>query len=78
MRVYLSPVKSDPASQFMCAGQGKCVDIHFSCEANHFSDCAEGSEEKYKHYRSDCECCGVYMGAGIVEYMKEWRRLLVG
>ena len=46
--VYLSAVnlKCDPASQFMCADQAKCVDIHFCCEANHFPDCAEGSEEK--------------------------------
>ena len=35
-----------PASQFMYADQSKCVDIHFCCEANHFPDCAEGSEEK--------------------------------
>ena len=46
--VYLSAVnvECDPASQFMCADQAKCVDIHFCCEANHFPDCAEGSEEK--------------------------------
>ena len=46
--VYLSPVnvECDPANQFMCADQAKCVDIHFCCEANHFPDCAEGSEEK--------------------------------
>ena len=46
--VYLSAVnvECDPASQFMCADQAKCVDIHFCCEANQFPDCAEGSEEK--------------------------------
>ena len=46
--VYLSTVnvECDPASQFMCADQAKCVDIHFCCEAKHFPDCAEGSEEK--------------------------------
>ena len=45
--VYLSAVnvECDPASQFMCADQAKCVDIHFYCEANHFPDCGEGSEE---------------------------------
>ena len=33
--VYLSAVdvECDPASQFMCADQAKCVDIHFCCEA---------------------------------------------
>ena len=46
VRVCLSPVECDPASQFVCADQAKCVDIRFCCEANHFSDCAEGSEEK--------------------------------
>ena len=47
--VYLSPanVECDPASQFMCADQAKWVDIDFCCEANHFPDCAEGSEEKH-------------------------------
>ena len=49
--VYLSPVniECDPACQFMCADQAKCVDIHFCCEANHFPDCAEGSEEKHSN-----------------------------
>ena len=31
----------------MCADQAKCADIHFCCEASHFPDCAEGSEEKH-------------------------------
>ena len=46
--VCLSPVnvECDPANQFMCADQAKCVDIHFCCEAKHFQYCAEGSEEK--------------------------------
>ena len=48
--VYLSPVERDPASQFMCADQAKCVEIHIHCEANHFPDCADGSEEKKKHH----------------------------
>ena len=30
----------------LCADQAKCADIRFCCEANHFPDCAEGSEEK--------------------------------
>ena len=30
----------------MCADHAKCVDIHFCCEANHYPDCAEGSEKK--------------------------------
>ena len=42
--VYLSPVECDPASQFMCADQAKCVDIRFCCEG--ITICAEGSEEK--------------------------------
>ena len=46
VRVYLSPIDCDPASQFMCADQSTCVDICFHCEANHFPDCAEGSEER--------------------------------
>ena len=43
---YLSPVECDPASQFMCADQAKCVDIRFCCDSNHFSESGVGSEEK--------------------------------
>ena len=37
--VYQSPVECDPASQFVCADQAKCVDVRVTI-------CAEGSEEK--------------------------------
>ena len=33
--VYQSPVECDPASQFVCADQAKCVDVRFCCEGNH-------------------------------------------
>ena len=42
--VYLSPVniECDLASQFMCADQAKCVDIHFCCQAIQFSRLCRG------------------------------------
>ena len=49
----------------MCAYQAKCVDIYFCCQANHFPDYAEGSEEKRAalQVRLYVLCC---VGAGIV------------
>ena len=44
--VLISPVECHPATQCVCTDRFKCVDIHFRCKANHFPDCAEGSEEK--------------------------------
>ena len=46
--VYLFPgnVDCNPANQFMCVDQARCVHINFCCEASHFPDCAEDSEEK--------------------------------
>ena len=72
VRVYLSPVECDPANQFMCADQAKCVDIRFCCEANHLPDCADGSEENTAtlQVRLCVLCC---VGAGIVECLKGWR-----
>lgn len=42
----LSPVECDPATQFMCVDQSKCVNIRFRCETDHFLDCEDGSDEK--------------------------------
>lgn len=42
----LSPVECDPATQFMCVDQSKCVSIRFRCETNHIPDCEDGSDEK--------------------------------
>ena len=64
----------------MCADQAKCVDIRFCCDSNHFSDSGEGSEEK------NCNITLIrvrlqvlwWVGAGVVEYLKEWRRMVVG
>ena len=44
--VLISPVECHPATQCVCTDRFKCVDIRFRCKANHFPDCAEGSEEK--------------------------------
>ena len=41
--VYLSPVECDPASQFMCADQAKCL---IFASVVRVTICAEGSEEK--------------------------------
>ena len=54
----------------MCAYQDKCVDIHFFCQANHFPDCAEGSEEKNGNITGKT-ASAVLCEADIVEYLKE-------
>ena len=61
----------------MCAYQAKCVDIRFCCQANHFPDYAEGSEEKRAtlQVRLCVLCC---VGAGIVECLKGWRCVVGG
>ena len=59
----------------MCADQAKCADIWFCCEANHFPDCGEGSEEK------NCNITGKTASAmefGIVECWKGWRCMVGG
>lgn len=42
----LSPVECDPAKQFMCADQTKCVPIRHRCEVTPTTDCLDGSDEK--------------------------------
>ena len=45
-------VECDPASQFMCADQVKCVDIQFCCQAIQLSRLCRGlREETRQHYR---------------------------
>ena len=56
----------------MSADQSKCVDIHFCCEANHFPDCSESSEEKNGNITGET-ASAVLCEAGIVECLKGWR-----
>ena len=51
--------------------------IHFCCEANHFPDCAEGSEEKNGNITGKTASAGC-VGAGIVECLKGWRCMVGG
>ena len=61
----------------MCADQAKCVDVHFCCEANHFPDCAEGSEEKTATLQVRLRVLWC-VRAGIVECLKGWRFMVGG
>ena len=56
----------------LVADQAKCVDIHFCCDANHFPDCAEGSEEKNVNITGKT-VSAVLCESGIVECLKGWR-----
>ena len=60
--VYQSPVECDPASQFVCADQAKCVDVRFCCEGNHCTTTASA----------------VLCETGIVECLKGWRCMVEG
>ena len=77
--VYLSPdrytpVECDPASQFMCADQAKCVDVRFCCEGNHLCRGLRGENGNITSKTPSAVLCET----GIVECLKGWRRMVEG
>ena len=72
--VYLSPVECDPASQFMCADQAKCVDIRFCCEGNHLCRGLRGENGNITGKTASAVLCET----GIVECLKGWRCMVEG
>ena len=67
--VYLSPVECDPASQFMCADQAKCVDVRFCYEGNHLCRGLRGENGNITSKTASAVLCET----GIVECLKGFR-----
>ena len=72
--VYLSPVECDPASQFMCADQAKCVDVRFCCEGTHLCRGLRGENGNITSKTASAVLCET----GIVECLKGWRCTVEG
>ena len=72
--VYQSPVECDPASQFMCADQAKCVDVRFCCEGNHLCRGLRGENGNITSKTASAVLCET----GIVECLKGWRCMVEG
>ena len=72
--VYLSPVECDPASQFVCADQAKCVDVRFCCEGNHLCRGLRGENGNITSKTASVVLCET----GIVECLKGWRCMVEG
>ena len=53
--IYLSPVECDPASQFMCADQAKCVDVRFCCEGTHLCRGLRGENGNITSKTASCQ-----------------------
>ena len=72
--VYQSRVECDPASQFVCADQAKCVDVRFCCEGNHLCRGLRGENGNITSKTASAVLCET----GIVECLKGWRCMVEG